>query len=285
MAERPPCSVDEAAAWFAGRVPDDWFDGPVAVRADRDEIIVTGTLAAPMLSGGAVLSDGRYSNIEFGTLLTNLDAKADFTQDGRAVFDLTANDGVEGTVAASGSYVVADGTLDTRLSLNNAALVRREGERGERLLGRLASARLAVHLVAPAAHPHRPGTRRGKLDRVAQLRAAGAAERERAGIGGGEHRAAARPATAVPRRRALAGALGRPSGASPARRPGAPGPIRLPPPPARRAAPNLNGPAVGGRGPRAHPIPRATPAGPRRRPRACVHGDGRAPLAEARIRD
>lgn len=47
MAERPPCDVDDVAAWFAGRVPDDWFDGPVVVRADRDEIIVTGTLPTP----------------------------------------------------------------------------------------------------------------------------------------------------------------------------------------------------------------------------------------------
>jgi hypothetical protein len=47
MAERPPCDVDEAAAWFAGRIPDDWFDGPVSVRADRDEIIVTGNLPTP----------------------------------------------------------------------------------------------------------------------------------------------------------------------------------------------------------------------------------------------
>lgn len=47
MAERPPCDLDEVAAWFAGRVPDDWFNAPVSVRADRDEIIVTGTIAAP----------------------------------------------------------------------------------------------------------------------------------------------------------------------------------------------------------------------------------------------
>lgn len=47
MAARPDCDLDEVAAWFAGRVPDDWFESPVSVRADRDEIIVTGTLPAP----------------------------------------------------------------------------------------------------------------------------------------------------------------------------------------------------------------------------------------------
>lgn len=47
MAERPACNPDEVAAWFGGRVPDDWFEGPVRVRADRDEIIITGTLPTP----------------------------------------------------------------------------------------------------------------------------------------------------------------------------------------------------------------------------------------------
>jgi len=35
------------AAWFAGRIPDGWFTGPVEVLVDRDEILVTGALAAP----------------------------------------------------------------------------------------------------------------------------------------------------------------------------------------------------------------------------------------------
>ena len=112
---------DVGEIWAFVPLPDHILSGPVVINGRA-----TGTLNAPMMSGGAVLTDGRYSNIEFGTLLTNLNAKADFTQDGRAVFDLTANDGVQGTVAASGSYVVASGTLDTQLALNNAALVRRD---------------------------------------------------------------------------------------------------------------------------------------------------------------
>lgn len=43
----PPCSTDDVAGWFAGRLPDDWFTGPLDVRVDRDEILVTGTLAMP----------------------------------------------------------------------------------------------------------------------------------------------------------------------------------------------------------------------------------------------
>jgi len=41
--------VDQAqvAGWLQGRLPDEWFTGPVEVTLDREEILVIGTLAAP----------------------------------------------------------------------------------------------------------------------------------------------------------------------------------------------------------------------------------------------
>lgn len=36
----------DAADWFAGRLPEGWFDGAPSVTVDRDEIVVVGTLAA-----------------------------------------------------------------------------------------------------------------------------------------------------------------------------------------------------------------------------------------------
>jgi len=45
-------SDDEIRGWFTGRLPDDWFTGPIEVSIDRDEIIVTGTIAAPDVSEG-----------------------------------------------------------------------------------------------------------------------------------------------------------------------------------------------------------------------------------------
>lgn len=45
--EAPDAS--DAAGWFAGRLPDDWFTGPPAVTVDRDEILVVGEL--PPLDG------------------------------------------------------------------------------------------------------------------------------------------------------------------------------------------------------------------------------------------
>src|SRR5215218_7546115 len=43
----------EVQAWFAGRVPDNWFEGAPTVRTDREEILVIGDLAPPTLDEGA----------------------------------------------------------------------------------------------------------------------------------------------------------------------------------------------------------------------------------------
>ena len=47
-----PVERTEVAGWFAGRLPDDWFTGPVELTIDRDEITVVGTLAEPAQGEG-----------------------------------------------------------------------------------------------------------------------------------------------------------------------------------------------------------------------------------------
>ncbi len=42
-----------AEAWLAGRLPDDWFTGPVEISRDRDELLIIGTLAEPELPDDA----------------------------------------------------------------------------------------------------------------------------------------------------------------------------------------------------------------------------------------
>jgi hypothetical protein len=46
-------SLEEIQGWFAGRLPADWFVGAPEVTADRDEILVVGTLAEPELAADA----------------------------------------------------------------------------------------------------------------------------------------------------------------------------------------------------------------------------------------
>jgi hypothetical protein len=45
QADLPP--ADDAAAWLAGRLPDDWFVGEPTVTVDREEIVVIGELPPP----------------------------------------------------------------------------------------------------------------------------------------------------------------------------------------------------------------------------------------------
>jgi hypothetical protein len=46
-------SPDELQGWFAGRLPADWFGGAPTVDADRDEVLVVGTLPEPDLPADA----------------------------------------------------------------------------------------------------------------------------------------------------------------------------------------------------------------------------------------
>jgi hypothetical protein len=41
--------IDDIRGWFAGRLPTDWFVAPIEVTVDREEVTITGTLAAPEL--------------------------------------------------------------------------------------------------------------------------------------------------------------------------------------------------------------------------------------------
>ncbi|MGH7910936.1 MAG: hypothetical protein ACREQM_20825 [Candidatus Dormibacteraceae bacterium] len=44
---------EQITAWFAGRLPDGWFEGPAMVQSDHDEVWVVGKIAAPALAGEA----------------------------------------------------------------------------------------------------------------------------------------------------------------------------------------------------------------------------------------
>lgn len=45
MPKPPIPKADDAAHWLSTAVPHDWFDGPLDVRIDKDEIVIIGSLA------------------------------------------------------------------------------------------------------------------------------------------------------------------------------------------------------------------------------------------------
>ena len=59
--------------WFTGRLPQDWFTGPVDVRVDREEITVVGTLPPPEVGADAsdaeraAAADGRARSFREST--------------------------------------------------------------------------------------------------------------------------------------------------------------------------------------------------------------------------
>ena len=84
----PPVDRAEVAGWFAGRLPDGWFTGPVELLIDRDEITVIGRLPEPDAGEGdpAAARAGRIGRFREETREQRM-AIADAAQDryGRSV--------------------------------------------------------------------------------------------------------------------------------------------------------------------------------------------------------
>ena len=58
---RPQSDPGDAAEWFAGRLPQSWFDGDPDVTVDREEITVIGQLPAAEGDESAARASGRVS--------------------------------------------------------------------------------------------------------------------------------------------------------------------------------------------------------------------------------
>ena len=55
---------EEVQGWFAGRIPDGWFQAPAEVTVDGDEILVVGTLDEPDVPEGASADTARVARIK-----------------------------------------------------------------------------------------------------------------------------------------------------------------------------------------------------------------------------
>ena len=57
----------EIQAWFAGRLPGDWYAEPAEVTIDREEITVTGSLPAPESDDADAAAEGRIKRFREDT--------------------------------------------------------------------------------------------------------------------------------------------------------------------------------------------------------------------------
>ncbi|MFL5737969.1 MAG: hypothetical protein ACJ76P_11615 [Actinomycetota bacterium] len=67
MTRQRNMSQEEVQGWFAGRLPDGWFTGAPEVSADREEILVVGTLPDPEVAKDAaadVVNSAREARID-----------------------------------------------------------------------------------------------------------------------------------------------------------------------------------------------------------------------------
>lgn len=87
-------------------------------------IRLSGTTGNPEFGGDVSLSNGRYENLDVGSILVNLTAQSRISSDGAFAVDLKAEDGAGGDVSATAS--VGDGRVDARINANAATLVRRD---------------------------------------------------------------------------------------------------------------------------------------------------------------
>ena len=87
---------DEIAGWFAGRIPQGWFQGTPEVRVDREEVWVIGTLPDVQLNnasteGLAAARDGRIKQFREDTR----DARIEISQEAQKRFGRVASWGVK----------------------------------------------------------------------------------------------------------------------------------------------------------------------------------------------
>ncbi len=88
-----------------------------------------GTVGAPKIDGSLALADGSYENLETGTVLRDLQLRADLADDRVQLTTLTANDGDGGKVSGNGNLRIdpaAQNPLEISIRLDDFHALRRD---------------------------------------------------------------------------------------------------------------------------------------------------------------
>jgi translocation and assembly module TamB len=115
---------DAALLWELVPAPEHAVEGRLVV-----DLKIGGSLAAPELSGGVELHQGRYENLEVGTIVEDLELQTDLSASRRVRFTARGTDGGKGTVAVEGSVVLDDAQgfpLTVTADLAKAKVLRRD---------------------------------------------------------------------------------------------------------------------------------------------------------------
>ncbi len=124
----PPDGALTGSINWAGEIEQLWAlvpaPGHVLAGATRVALTLGGTVADPSVGGDIAVSDGRYENLDTGTILVNLGVTSTVDSRGAFLVALRADDGAGKPVSAD--LAVSDGRVDARLAAEGATLVRRD---------------------------------------------------------------------------------------------------------------------------------------------------------------
>lgn len=110
---------DVGEFWALVPAPGHVLDGGATIA-----LTLGGTLEAPTVGGDVALTDGRYENLDVGSILVDLNVTSRVEPDGAFALSVAAEDGAGGPVTAE--IELADGALDAKLTTEGATLVRRD---------------------------------------------------------------------------------------------------------------------------------------------------------------
>ncbi|MEX2519828.1 MAG: translocation/assembly module TamB domain-containing protein [Paracoccaceae bacterium] len=128
LPEAPPSGQLSGSVDWNGEIGELWAlvpaPGHVLGGVARIALQLSGTVAKPEFGGEVGLTDGRYENLDTGTILVNITARSQMELGGGMTINLDADDGSGAPVAAR--IELKDGDVDARVQATSATLVRRD---------------------------------------------------------------------------------------------------------------------------------------------------------------